>query len=118
MTFKFIQYNKKRTPYQGVLSLLSCGLFFGIFSMFCANEENIDKQCNRVHNYRKDKNVLEIARFMNDQVGNLVARQACNCPRRQSDTVQGRNIAHTVHVGKQSGEIAKSTAVTEVDEDK
>ena len=42
--------------------------------MFYADEENIHKQRNRIHDYREDKNVLEIARFGNDQVGDLVTR--------------------------------------------
>ena len=42
--------------------------------VFRAHKEDIHKQCNRIQNRRKDKDILEIARLCNDDIRNLIAR--------------------------------------------
>ena len=91
---------------------------FSSLRFFGANEEDIHQQRDCVHNRREDEDVLITSRLFNDEVGNLVARQACNCPSRQRDAVQGRNVAHAVYVGEKGGKVAKATAVAKVDQDK
>lgn len=86
--------------------------------VFRSHEEDIHQKRNRVHNEREDKDILETARFRYDKVCDLVTRQARNRPSGERNAVQGRDIAHTVYVGKKGGKVTKSTAVTKVDDNK
>ena len=49
------------------------GLFFRCRAMFCVHEENIYQKRNRIQNYRKNKNILIISGFVNNQIRNLIA---------------------------------------------
>ena len=89
---------------------------FHLFTTFRADEENIYKQSKGVHRRREDENALIAARLVYDYLGDLVARQACNRPRRKGDAVQGGDTAHTVNVGKKGGKVTKPAAVTKVDD--
>ncbi len=87
------------------------------FTVFGANEKQVDQDRHRVQRKGKDKNILIRTRLADDQIGDLVARQTRHRPRGKRDTVNGRNFTHSVHVRKKGGQVAEPAAVAEIDDD-
>ena len=79
------------------------------------HQQQIDHERRRIHNQRENQNVLIIARFVDNQIGNLITRQACDPPSGKRDTVNRRNLTHSVQVWQKGGQVTKSAAVAKVD---
>ena len=79
-------------------------------------EVNDDSHCVQAKGENQD--VLITARCVDDDLCDLVARKPCDAPRGKRDAVDGRNLAHAVHVGKEGRQVAKTTAVAKIYDDK
>ena len=55
--------------------------------------------------------LYELAGFLNDCVGHLVAGKTCKCPSRKCNSVDCRNASHSVVVRKQGRDVREAAAV-------